>query len=323
MFFEAVNWWRYFGLNWHCRCCHGVLCWHCCSCCHGVLCCHGVSVLGSNHREALLDKESEISSLLERLRMREGEIQRMREDEAQRASALQNAILTYVQGSSLGHFNPKKWHGHHCWAVHRKPRWRCHHGGPIVAAGGATDTNTHTHTHKHIHSNTQTHTCICTHNHSLRHTPRYTSCLPMCRDPHSVSSTRGTDTHSHIYTHSHTYADTYSSIILTSVQGLSLFPRDKGYTQPTWFSNSLDRENKTFVSSSTLRHWNVLQCTSNKPALILEYVQSLFSHNATNINRLAMVYHHLQTVDVFYYGRCSRNLCQTVEHYLTNLRHVF
>ncbi|XP_031417523.1 leucine-rich repeat-containing protein 45 [Clupea harengus] len=67
-----------------------------------------IKVLGSNHREALLDKESEISSLLERLRMREGEIQRMREDEAQRASALQNAILTYVQGSSLGHFNPKK-----------------------------------------------------------------------------------------------------------------------------------------------------------------------------------------------------------------------
>ncbi|XP_076153996.1 leucine-rich repeat-containing protein 45 [Alosa pseudoharengus] len=67
-----------------------------------------IKVLSSNHREALLDKESEISSLLERLRMREGEIQRMREDEAQRASALQNAILTYVQGSSLGHFSPKK-----------------------------------------------------------------------------------------------------------------------------------------------------------------------------------------------------------------------
>ncbi|XP_028826567.1 leucine-rich repeat-containing protein 45 isoform X2 [Denticeps clupeoides] len=67
-----------------------------------------IKVLGSNHREALLDKESEISSLLERLRMREGEIQRMREDEAQRASCLQNAILTYVQGSSLSHFSPKK-----------------------------------------------------------------------------------------------------------------------------------------------------------------------------------------------------------------------
>ncbi|KAL2078442.1 hypothetical protein ACEWY4_026127 [Coilia grayii] len=67
-----------------------------------------IKVLSSNHREALLDKESEISSLLERLRMRDGEIQRMREDEAQRASALHSAILTYVQGSSMGHFSPKK-----------------------------------------------------------------------------------------------------------------------------------------------------------------------------------------------------------------------
>ncbi|XP_030631184.1 leucine-rich repeat-containing protein 45 [Chanos chanos] len=67
-----------------------------------------MKVLSNNHREALLDKESEISSLLERLRLRESEIQRMREDEAQRASFLQNAILTYVQGSSLAHFSPKK-----------------------------------------------------------------------------------------------------------------------------------------------------------------------------------------------------------------------
>lgn len=67
------------------------------------------SVLSTTHREALLDKESEISSLLERLRIREGEIQRIREDEAQRASFLQNAILTYVQGSPLAHFSPKKW----------------------------------------------------------------------------------------------------------------------------------------------------------------------------------------------------------------------
>lgn len=67
-----------------------------------------MKVLGSAHREALLDKESEISSLLERLRIREGEIQRIREDEAQRASFLQNAILTYVQGSPLAHFSPKK-----------------------------------------------------------------------------------------------------------------------------------------------------------------------------------------------------------------------
>ncbi|KAI7796621.1 leucine-rich repeat-containing protein 45 isoform X1 [Triplophysa rosa] len=67
-----------------------------------------MKVLSSTHREALLDKESEISSLLERLRIREGEIQRMREDEAQRASFLQNAIHTYVQGSPLAHFSPKK-----------------------------------------------------------------------------------------------------------------------------------------------------------------------------------------------------------------------
>uniref|UniRef100_A0A8C2K6Z2 Leucine rich repeat containing 45 n=1 Tax=Cyprinus carpio TaxID=7962 RepID=A0A8C2K6Z2_CYPCA len=67
-----------------------------------------MKVLSTAHREALLDKESEISSLLERLRIREGEIQRIREDEAQRASFLQNAILTYVQGSPLAHFSPKK-----------------------------------------------------------------------------------------------------------------------------------------------------------------------------------------------------------------------
>lgn len=67
-----------------------------------------LKVLSATHREALLDKESEISSVLERLRIREGEIQRMREDEAQRASFLQNAILTYVQGSPLAHFSPKK-----------------------------------------------------------------------------------------------------------------------------------------------------------------------------------------------------------------------
>ncbi|XP_064179193.1 leucine-rich repeat-containing protein 45 [Anguilla rostrata] len=67
-----------------------------------------MKVLGSNHREAILDKESEISSLFEKLRLREAEIQRMREDEAQRASFLQNAILTYVGGSPLGHYSPKK-----------------------------------------------------------------------------------------------------------------------------------------------------------------------------------------------------------------------
>uniref|UniRef100_A0A667X5I8 Leucine rich repeat containing 45 n=1 Tax=Myripristis murdjan TaxID=586833 RepID=A0A667X5I8_9TELE len=68
-----------------------------------------MKVLTSNHREAILDKESEMSSLLEKLRLREAEIQRMREDEAQRASYLQSAILTYVQGSPLGHYSsPKK-----------------------------------------------------------------------------------------------------------------------------------------------------------------------------------------------------------------------
>ncbi|KAM8837813.1 leucine-rich repeat-containing protein 45 isoform 2-T2 [Spinachia spinachia] len=65
--------------------------------------------LGSNHREVLLDKESEMSSMLEKLRLKEAEIQRMREDEAHRASYLQSAILTYVQGSPLGHYSsPKK-----------------------------------------------------------------------------------------------------------------------------------------------------------------------------------------------------------------------
>ncbi|XP_073346450.1 leucine-rich repeat-containing protein 45 [Pagrus major] len=68
-----------------------------------------IKVLSSNHREALLDKQSEMTSMLEKLRLREAEIQRMREDEAQRASYLQSAILTYVQGSPLGHYSsPKK-----------------------------------------------------------------------------------------------------------------------------------------------------------------------------------------------------------------------
>lgn len=68
-----------------------------------------ITAQSSNHREAILDKESEISSLLEKLRLRDAEIQRMREDEAYRASYLQSAILTYVQGSPLGHYSgPKK-----------------------------------------------------------------------------------------------------------------------------------------------------------------------------------------------------------------------
>ncbi|XP_076005778.1 leucine-rich repeat-containing protein 45 isoform X1 [Genypterus blacodes] len=63
----------------------------------------------THHREAILDKGSEISSLLEKLRLRDAEIQRMKEDEALRASYLQSAILTYVQGSPLGPYSsPKK-----------------------------------------------------------------------------------------------------------------------------------------------------------------------------------------------------------------------
>ncbi|NWH58672.1 LRC45 protein, partial [Geococcyx californianus] len=60
-----------------------------------------MKALSSNHREALLDKEGEISMLVEKLRRKDAEISRMREEEAQRASFLQNAIMTYVQGCSL------------------------------------------------------------------------------------------------------------------------------------------------------------------------------------------------------------------------------
>ncbi|KAK9529933.1 hypothetical protein VZT92_011479 [Zoarces viviparus] len=68
-----------------------------------------VKALSSHHREVLLDKESEMSSMLEKLRLKEAEIQRMREDEAHRASYLQSAVLAYVQGSPLGHYSsPKK-----------------------------------------------------------------------------------------------------------------------------------------------------------------------------------------------------------------------
>ncbi|XP_034049954.1 leucine-rich repeat-containing protein 45 isoform X2 [Thalassophryne amazonica] len=68
-----------------------------------------MKVLSNNHREALLDKDSEMSSLLEKLRLKEAEIQRMRADEAHRATYLQNAVLAYVQGSPLAHCSsPKK-----------------------------------------------------------------------------------------------------------------------------------------------------------------------------------------------------------------------
>ncbi|NXJ82924.1 LRC45 protein, partial [Trogon melanurus] len=67
-----------------------------------------LKALSSNHREALLDKESEISMLLEKLRMKEADISRMREEEAQRANFLQNAIMAYVQGSPLGTHSSRK-----------------------------------------------------------------------------------------------------------------------------------------------------------------------------------------------------------------------
>ncbi|XP_052664021.1 leucine-rich repeat-containing protein 45 isoform X3 [Harpia harpyja] len=67
-----------------------------------------LKALSSNHREALLDKEGEISMLLEKLRMKEADISRMREEEAQRASFLQNAIMAYVHGSPLGTHSSRK-----------------------------------------------------------------------------------------------------------------------------------------------------------------------------------------------------------------------
>ncbi|KAM9296090.1 leucine-rich repeat-containing protein 45 [Gastrophryne carolinensis] len=59
------------------------------------------------HRELLLDKEGEISSLMEKLRLKDGEILRMRDEEAQRASLLQSAILSYI-GNPLGLSGGKK-----------------------------------------------------------------------------------------------------------------------------------------------------------------------------------------------------------------------
>uniref|UniRef100_A0A8C4V573 Leucine rich repeat containing 45 n=1 Tax=Falco tinnunculus TaxID=100819 RepID=A0A8C4V573_FALTI len=67
-----------------------------------------LKALSSSHREALLDKESEISVLLEKLRTKEADISRMKEEEAQRASFLQNAIMAYVQGSPLGTHSSRK-----------------------------------------------------------------------------------------------------------------------------------------------------------------------------------------------------------------------
>ncbi|KAJ7422747.1 Leucine-rich repeat-containing protein 45 [Pitangus sulphuratus] len=67
-----------------------------------------LKALSNNHREALLDKEGEISLLLEKLRMKEAEISRVREEEAQRASFLQNAIMAYVQGPPFGTQSSRK-----------------------------------------------------------------------------------------------------------------------------------------------------------------------------------------------------------------------
>ncbi|XP_059128289.1 leucine-rich repeat-containing protein 45 isoform X2 [Peromyscus eremicus] len=67
-----------------------------------------LKVIGSEHREALLDRESENASLREKLRLKEAEISRIRDEEAQRASFLQNAVLAYVQGSPLRALSPPK-----------------------------------------------------------------------------------------------------------------------------------------------------------------------------------------------------------------------
>ncbi|XP_059005831.1 leucine-rich repeat-containing protein 45 isoform X2 [Mustela lutreola] len=67
-----------------------------------------LKVTASDHREALLDRESENASLREKLRLKEAEIARIREEEVQRASFLQNAVLAYVQGSPLRAMSPPK-----------------------------------------------------------------------------------------------------------------------------------------------------------------------------------------------------------------------
>lgn len=67
-----------------------------------------LKVIASDHREALLDRESENASLREKLRLKEAEMARIRDEEAQRASFLQNAVLAYVQGSPLRALSPQK-----------------------------------------------------------------------------------------------------------------------------------------------------------------------------------------------------------------------
>ncbi|XP_077022369.1 leucine-rich repeat-containing protein 45 isoform X2 [Tamandua tetradactyla] len=67
-----------------------------------------LKVIASDHREALLDRESENASLREKLRLKEAEMARIRDEEAHRASCLQNAVLAYVQGSPLRTLSPHK-----------------------------------------------------------------------------------------------------------------------------------------------------------------------------------------------------------------------
>ncbi|XP_003786096.1 leucine-rich repeat-containing protein 45 [Otolemur garnettii] len=67
-----------------------------------------LKAMAHDHREALLDRESENASLREKLRLREAEIARIRDEEAQRANFLQNAVLAYVQGSPLRALSPPK-----------------------------------------------------------------------------------------------------------------------------------------------------------------------------------------------------------------------
>ena len=51
------------------------------------------------HRDALQAKETEINSLTERLRMKDAEINTMKDEETQRVNALQSAIMNYVSRS--------------------------------------------------------------------------------------------------------------------------------------------------------------------------------------------------------------------------------
>ncbi|ELW68189.1 Leucine-rich repeat-containing protein 45 [Tupaia chinensis] len=76
-----------------------------------------MKVIASDHREALLDRESENASLREKLRLKEAEIARVREEEVQRASVLQNAVLAYVQGSPLRALSPQNAVGKTCLLI--------------------------------------------------------------------------------------------------------------------------------------------------------------------------------------------------------------